>query len=317
MGGEAMEKQSFNRGNWHWIFFDADSSEDLVALKNMPNVQKSWIQSVVKGENSALEMETAEEGNESMWGSIVYYQDAEDQSNQTILHYSLTRNSLITSRIDFSLLCATTHEKLFENAETAENPIEGFMILIGEIIASFLQGIDEFENQLQDLLWRVKSQNNENVLDEIIDRRHESLVWIDLVAPIAEIRSGVAEAFDLDAPDGRHYRRTHRRITRCEDILEKYNAELREMVDLETVISSHRGNEIVKTLTVITVLFTPVTAFGAVWAMRFESMPEVTWEYGYPFALMLISLSTFAIYIYLRKKRWTENVLKKPKDKQY
>lgn len=250
-------------------------------------------------------------------GSIVYYQDAEDQSKQTILHYSLSRERLITSKIDFSLLKATTEEKLRKNVDTAENPIEGFMILAGEIIASFLEGIDEFENQLQDLLWRIKSKNNENVLDEIMDRRHESLVWLNLLVPIAEIRNAVVEAFDGDVAEGRHFRRTDRRITRCQNIIDQYNEELREMVDLETVISSHRGNEIVKTLTVITVLFAPVTAWGAIWAMRFESMPEVKWAYGYPAALAVIALSTLGIYLYLRKKHWTDNVLKKPKDRQY
>lgn len=312
-----MQKQSFNNNRWQWLFFDAGSDEELAELRTMQNIEESWVRAVERDENSALEMETGEEGNETMWGSIVYYQDAGDQSNQTVLHYSLSRDTLVTSRIDFSLLRATTEEKLMNNVDTAENPIEGFMILVGEIIASFLKGIDEFENQLQDLLWRVKSKNNEKVLDEIIDRRHESLVWIDLIAPIAEIRSAVVEAFDGDVPDGRHYRRTDRRLSRCEDILEKYNAELRELVDLETVISSHRGNEIVKTLTVITVLFAPVTAWGAIWAMRFESMPEVKWEYGYPLALAIIAISTIGIYIYLRKKRWTENVLKQPKDKRY
>src|SRR5690606_17960655 len=210
-----------------------------------------------------------------------------------------------------------TEEKLMANMETAEDPIEAFMILVGEIIASFLQGIDEFENQQQDLLWKVRARNNENVLDEIMDRRHESLVWLNLIIPIAEIRNAVVEAFDGDTANGRHFRRTDRRITRCQEIVDKYNEELREMVDLETVISSHRGNEIVKTLTIITVLFAPVTAWGAIWAMRFESMPEVKWEYGYPFALAVIVLSTIGIYFYLRKKHWTENVLKKPKDQQY
>lgn len=312
-----MHKQWFYGECWQWIFVDTESKEDMAPLKQFPRVQQHWVESIHTEENTALEMETTEEGDESMWGSIVYYQDAEDQSEQTVLHYSLSHNLLITSRIDFSLLRSTSKEKLMKKLETAENAIEGFMILIGEITASFLKGIDEFENQLQDLLWQVKSRNNDNVLDEIMDRRHESLVWINLLVPISEIRNAVPEAFDGDVSNGRHYRRTHRRILRCQEILDKYDAELREMVELETAISSYRGNEIVKTLTIITVLFTPVTALGAIWAMRFESMPEVKWEYGYPLALALIAFSTFGIYYFLKKKQLIESVLKNPKDKSY
>lgn len=312
-----MHKQWFHGEQWQWIFVDTESKEDLASLKQFPRVQQHWVESIQTEENTALEMDTTHEGDESIWGSAVYYQDAEDQSKQTVLHYSLSRNLLITSEIDFALLRATSKEKLMKNIETAENAIEGFMILAGEITASFLKGIDEFENQLQDLLWRVKSRNNDNVLDEIMDRRHESLVWINLLVPLSEIRSAVLEAFDGNVSNGRHYRRTYRRITRCQEILDKYDDELREMVELETAISSYRGNEIVKTLTIITVLFAPVSALGAIWAMRFESMPEVKWEYGYPLALALIALSTLGIYYFLKKKQLIESVLKNPKDKQY
>ncbi len=312
-----MNKLSFHNRDWEWIFVDVSSDQDVASLHGLPKVKEKWIESLKEERNSSLEMDTSEEGEEYMWGSIVYYQDAEDQSEQTVLHYSLSRETLITSQIDFSLLHATSEEQLIKNMHTAGDAIEGFMILLGEIVASFLQGIGEFENQLQDLLWRVKSKNNENVLDEIMNRRHESLVWINLLVPVAEIRSGVQEAFDGNVSDGRHFRRTHRRIERCQEILDKYDAELREMVDLETVISSHRGNEIVKTLTVITVLFAPVTAWAAIWAMRFESMPEIKWEFGYPIALSIIALSTLGIYYYLKKKQWVESVLKKPKDKRF
>ena len=312
-----MKKQSFYNNSWNWIFADISSDEDIDSLQGLPKVKRRWIKSLQEEQNSSLEMDTSEEGEEYMWGSIIYYQDAEDQSEQTVLHYSLSRETLITSQIDFSLLHVSSEEQLMKNMHTAKDAIEGFMILLGEIVASFLQGIDEFENQLQDLLWRVKSKNNENVLDEIMDRRHESLVWINLLVPVAEIRSGVQEAFDGNVSDGRHFRRAHRRIERCQEILEKYDAELREMVDLETVISSHRGNEIVKTLTVITVLFAPVTAWAAIWAMRFESMPEIKWEFGYPVALSVIALSTLGIYYYLKKKDWVGSVLKQPKDKRF
>ncbi|WP_158599114.1 magnesium transporter CorA family protein [Planococcus salinus] len=312
-----MDKQSFYKGEWEWTFVDVSSDQDVASLHNLPKVKKKWIESLKEEQNSSLEMDTSEEGEEFIWGSIVYYQDAEDQSEQTVLHYSLSQETLITSKIDFSLFRATSEEQLMKNMDTAENAIEGFMILLGEIVASFLQGIDEFENQLQDLLWRVKSKNNENVLDEIMDRRHESLVWINLLIPIAEIRSAVQEAFDGEVSSGRHFRRTHRRITRCQEIIDKYDAQLREMVDLETVISSHRGNEIVKTLTVITVLFAPVTAWGAIWAMRFETMPEIKWKFGYPIALIVIALSTVGIYYYLKKKRWTDSVLKNPENRKF
>jgi magnesium transporter len=38
--------------------------------------------------------------------------------------------------------------------------------------------------------------------------------------------------------------------------------------------------------------------------MNFEHMPELHFEYGYPFALVLMVLSGFAPYIYFKRKGW-------------
>lgn len=89
------------------------------------------------------------------------------------------------------------------------------------------------------------------------------------------------------------------------------------MIDLETVISSHRGNEIVKTLTVITMLFTPIAAWGALWGMNFELMPELKWKYGYLIAIAVILLSTLGLYFFLQKKNWIGSVLKNPKNRKF
>ncbi|MER2141826.1 MAG: CorA family divalent cation transporter, partial [Priestia megaterium] len=79
---------------------------------------------------------------------------------------------------------------------------------------------------------------------------------------------------------------------------------------LEEVVSTHRGNEIMKALTLLTAISTPLTAFGALWGMNFKGMPELDWKFGYVYALILIVLSTVAIYLYLRMKGWTGDLLK-------
>ncbi|MGB6407503.1 MAG: magnesium transporter CorA family protein [Planococcus donghaensis] len=262
-------------------------------------------------------METTEEGNESMWGSIIYHQEIEDHDKQTVLQYYLSKDRLITSQIDVSFLYRLSEEQLLEKLQTAENAIEGFMILLGEIVASFLQDIDAFENRMHQLLWRIKKKNNDEVLDQIMDNRHEILVWKNLIIPIIEIREAMQEAFGDFVADGRHYQRTCRRLSRCREIIREYDEEVREMIDLETVISSHRGNEIVKTLTVITMLFTPIAAWGALWGMNFEVMPELKWKYGYLIAIAVILLSTWGLYFFLQKKNWIGSVLKNPKNRKF
>ncbi|HEY0826786.1 MAG TPA: CorA family divalent cation transporter [Bacilli bacterium] len=47
-----------------------------------------------------------------------------------------------------------------------------------------------------------------------------------------------------------------------------------------------------------------------IWGMNFKHMPEIEWLWGYGLALGWIGLSMLIIYLYLRKKGWTEDLLK-------
>ncbi|RDF61940.1 magnesium transporter, partial [Acinetobacter baumannii] len=67
---------------------------------------------------------------------------------------------------------------------------------------------------------------------------------------------------------------------------------------------------------IFTTLFTPITALGALWGMNFSVMPELNWKYGYVFSLLLIITSTVLIYLYLKKKGWTGDMLQERKDKK-
>ncbi|ARF17803.1 CorA family divalent cation transporter [Sporosarcina ureae] len=117
--------------------------------------------------------------------------------------------------------------------------------------------------------------------------------------------------------EGYFYKRACRRIRRCHQTIRKYNEEIGQLINLESNISSHQGNEIVKTLTVITMLFTPVATWGALWGMNFKFMPELDWKYGYLGAILVIAFSTWSLYYYLKKKNWIGSVLKSSKDKNF
>lgn len=63
-------------------------------------------------------------------------------------------------------------------------------------------------------------------------------------------------------------------------------------------------NEIVKIVSVITVLLFPPTLVATIYGMNFTDMPEKDWEYGYPMALLLMALSAVLPMIFVKLRRW-------------
>lgn len=63
-------------------------------------------------------------------------------------------------------------------------------------------------------------------------------------------------------------------------------------------------NKIIKIFTVVSVIFMPPTLIASMYGMNFRFMPELDWEYGYPFSIALMVLFSGVILIYFRRKKW-------------
>ncbi|MDR1415961.1 MAG: magnesium/cobalt transporter CorA [Prevotellaceae bacterium] len=62
-------------------------------------------------------------------------------------------------------------------------------------------------------------------------------------------------------------------------------------------------NKVIKIFTVATVVFMPPTLISSIYGMNFHAMPELTWRFGYPFALMLMVLSVGIILVFFRMRK--------------
>ena len=75
-------------------------------------------------------------------------------------------------------------------------------------------------------------------------------------------------------------------------------------VDLYFSMFSTKTNEIIKFLTILSALFLPATFIAGLYGMNFEFMPELDWQFGYPFALGLILAVVVGLLIFFKKRRW-------------
>ena len=63
-------------------------------------------------------------------------------------------------------------------------------------------------------------------------------------------------------------------------------------------------NKIIKMFTVLSVIFMPPTLIASIYGMNFSIMPELDWEYGYVFAVVLMFASVFLTLFFFRRKKW-------------
>ena len=82
-------------------------------------------------------------------------------------------------------------------------------------------------------------------------------------------------------------------------MLREYGLQVRELFQAE--IDIHQNN-IMKTLTIVTTIFLPLTLVAGWYGMNFANMPELTWKYGYP-SVIVISVLMVLVCLWVMKKK--------------
>ena len=63
-------------------------------------------------------------------------------------------------------------------------------------------------------------------------------------------------------------------------------------------------NKVIKTFSVASVALLPPTLIASIYGMNFAFMPELGWEFGYPFAIGLMAISVLAPFWYFHRRGW-------------
>ena len=79
---------------------------------------------------------------------------------------------------------------------------------------------------------------------------------------------------------------------------------LESSINLFFSVQGHRMNMVMKTLTVISSIFIPLTFIAGVYGMNFVNIPELNLHWGY-FAVWGVMLTIFVLMLfYFKKKKW-------------
>jgi magnesium transporter len=95
---------------------------------------------------------------------------------------------------------------------------------------------------------------------------------------------------------------------RAADRIEHARMILQDLQEYHHTQQERRTNEVIRTLTVMSSVFIPLTFLVGLWGMNFQFMPEIHTEwgnkYGYFLALGTMSLLAIGIILWMKRKRW-------------
>jgi magnesium transporter len=151
--------------------------------------------------------------------------------------------------------------------------------------------IDPFENQIGRKAYRWKTRLHE--LRQIIEPQ-ESV-----------IKEIVRKKFPYTNDESNYYfQDIENDYSRVISALDTFKENLMAIYNLQMSLKADHTNAIMKTLTLVSVIFIPMTFLAGLYGMNFEYMPELKWRYGYFLALFVMFAIGIAIAWIFRIKGW-------------
>ncbi len=91
------------------------------------------------------------------------------------------------------------------------------------------------------------------------------------------------------------------------NLLADIDSQLQEIesgVNLIFSLQNHRMNEVMKTLTIFSVIFIPLTFVAGIYGMNFDNIPMMKHPYGFYTILLLMLLVALGAIVYFKRKKW-------------
>jgi magnesium transporter len=93
-------------------------------------------------------------------------------------------------------------------------------------------------------------------------------------------------------------------IASLEEYENSLSARIQFMLDAATSLVNIEQNDVTKVLTVASVVGIPPVLVAGIYGMNFHAMPELSWAWGYPYALGLCAITTLVPYLWFKWRKW-------------
>ena len=223
------------------------------------------------------------------------------------LNFFLGKNFLVTAHT-VPLKTVNQLEEMCGNevARTARAPDRVAHLLLDALVDHYKPAMDELALEIGALEEQALQQPARDTLNKILVVKREVYHLRAIISPQREVLARFARGeFKLIRPHlVPYYRDVYDGLVHISEQAQGYADALTGVLQVYLNMSSNQTGEIVKVLTLITVITTPLMMIGTWYGMNFKNMPELEWRHGYLVAVTTMVVSTAATYWYFKRKKW-------------
>lgn len=223
------------------------------------------------------------------------------------LNFFLGRNFLVTYHpVPLRCIQETEERCLRSTVHVARAPDRVAHALLDSLVDNYKPALEQLSLQIAELEDSVLRRPEPGTIETILRLKKEIIHLKQIIGPQREVMARFARGeFKLvRAHLVPYYRNVYDSLFHISELAQNYADSLSNILQIYLNISANQTSEVVKLLTLITVITTPLMIVGTWYGMNFESMPEIKWAHGYLYGIVLTLVSTLLTFLYFRRKKW-------------
>ncbi|NHN32446.1 magnesium/cobalt transporter CorA [Paenibacillus agricola] len=178
--------------------------------------------------------------------------------------------------------------------------------VMDNLVDEYFPSIYHIEDQLNDIEMRGRTASTHLLMNEIFEIRTRLLKLRRTIVPMRDLFYRIVSSDKIEGIKEEliYFTDIYDHLLKLSEIIETTREMTADMRDSYVSLNSNRMNTIMKTLTVITTIFMPLTFIAGIYGMNFVYMPELEWHWGYFAVLGAMFGIGFAMFLWFRSKGW-------------
>lgn len=186
------------------------------------------------------------------------------------------------------------------------SPVYVLHALIDNLVDAYFPILYGVEDQILLLEDKKNVLPTKEIMEQLYEVRSDLVMLRKSIVPMRDLLYRIINISKIDEIfHFRHYfADVYDHLVKLTEMVETNRELSSDIRDNQLSIQSHRANSIMMTLTIITVIFMPLTFIAGIYGMNFENMPELHYTYGYFIVLGVMLLLTLGMIVWFRRKGW-------------
>lgn len=183
-------------------------------------------------------------------------------------------------------------------------------LLLDAVMENFYITLESEEDKVESIINLTKQSTDLQLLEAIEKHRDNYNFLKRAIIPLRDSLYAIKSIKDdniFNAIENNNYTFFDRLHQKSLELLEQIEYDLTTLDSASNYFfsaQSHKMNQVMKTLTVVSVIFMPLTFIVGVYGMNFDFMPELRWKYGYVSIIIFMLILVIGMIMYFKKKKW-------------